>query len=43
VTVSDTILVIDLGDGDVKVMRRTTTQPVRGIKDQRPRISTSFH
>ena len=39
-TVSDTALAIDLGD--VKVVRRTTTQPVRSIKGQRPRIVTSF-
>jgi transposase InsO family protein len=41
VTVSDTTLAIDLGDGDVKVVRRTTSQPVRSIKGQRPRIATS--
>ena len=39
VTVSDTTLAIELGDGDVKVVRRTTTQPVRSIKGQRPRIA----
>ncbi len=37
VTVSDTTLAIDLDDGDVKVVRRTTTQAVRSIKGQRPR------
>ena len=42
VTVSDTTLAIDLGDGDVKVVRRTTTQPVRSIKGQRPRIAISI-
>lgn len=41
VTVSDTTLAIELPDGDAKVVRRTTTQPVRSIKDQRPRIATS--
>jgi transposase InsO family protein len=41
VTVSDTTLAIDLGDGDVKVVRRTNSQPVRSIKGQRPRIATS--
>ena len=41
VTVSDTTLAIDLGDGDVKVVRRTNTEPVRSIKGQRPRIATS--
>ena len=38
VIVSDTTLAIELGDGDVKVVRRTTTQPVRSIKGQRPRV-----
>lgn len=33
VTVSDTTVAIDLGD--VKVVRRTTTQPVRSTKGQR--------
>ncbi|WP_326564242.1 IS481 family transposase [Micromonospora peucetia] len=42
VTVSDTTLAIELTDGDTKVIRRTTTQPVRSIKGQRPRIATSF-
>jgi hypothetical protein len=41
VTVSDTTLAIDLGDGDVKVVRRTTTQAVRSIKGQQPRIAAS--
>ncbi|MEU4640347.1 hypothetical protein [Micromonospora sp. NPDC023814] len=41
VTVSDTTLAIDLTDGDTKVVRRTTNQPVRSIKGQRPRIATS--
>jgi hypothetical protein len=35
VTVSKTTLAIDLGDGDVKVVRRTTTQPIRSIKGHR--------
>ena len=38
VIVSDTTLAIELGDRDVKVVRRTTTQPVRSIEGQRPRI-----
>jgi hypothetical protein len=38
VTVSDTTIAVDLGDGDVKVVRRTNSQPVRSIKGQRPRI-----
>lgn len=37
----DTTLAIDLGDGDVKVVRRTNTEPVRRIKGQRPRIATA--
>ncbi|MEU6075962.1 hypothetical protein [Micromonospora sp. NPDC047074] len=36
-----TTLAIDLTDGDTKVIRRTTTQPVRSIKGQRPQIATS--
>jgi hypothetical protein len=40
VTVSDTTLAIDLGDGDVKVVRPTNSQPVPSIKGQRPRIAT---
>lgn len=42
VLVSDTTLAIDLGDGDTKVVRRTTDQPVRSIKGQRPRTATSI-
>jgi hypothetical protein len=41
VTVSDTTLAIEFTDSDVKVVRRTTTQPVRSIKGQRPRIATT--
>jgi hypothetical protein len=42
VTISDTTLAIDLDDdGDVKVVRRISSQPVRSIKGQRPRIATS--
>ena len=40
VLVSDTTLAIELGDGDTRVIRRTTTQPVRSIKGQRPRTAT---
>jgi hypothetical protein len=32
VLVSDTTLAIEFTDGDVRVIRRTTTQPVRSIK-----------
>jgi hypothetical protein len=42
VTVSDTTLAIDLADGEVKVVRRINSQPVRSIKGQRPRIATSI-
>jgi transposase InsO family protein len=40
VLVSDTTLAIEFGDGDTRVIRRTTTQPVRSIKGQRPRTAT---
>lgn len=36
VTLSDTTLAIDLDDSDIKVVRRTTCQPVRSSKGQRP-------
>ena len=39
VLVAETTMAIDLGDGDTKVVRRTTTQPVRSIKGQRPRTA----
>ena len=32
VNLSDTTLTVDLGDGDVRVVRRTNSQPVRSIK-----------
>jgi hypothetical protein len=41
VLVSETTLAIELPDADTKIVRRTTTQPVRSIKGQRPRIATS--
>jgi transposase InsO family protein len=41
VLVSETTLTVELGDGDTRVIRRTTTQPVRSIKGQRPRTATS--
>jgi transposase InsO family protein len=40
--VSDTTLTVELGDGDARTVRRTTTQPVRSIKGQRPRTATSI-
>ena len=42
VLVSETTLAVELDDGDVQVIRRTTTQPVRSIKGQRPRTATSI-
>jgi hypothetical protein len=42
VLISDTTLAIKFGDGDTRVIRRTTTQPVRSIKGQRPRTATSI-
>jgi hypothetical protein len=42
VLVADTTLTVELGDGDTRVIRRTTTQPVRSIKGQRPRTATSI-
>ena len=41
VLVSETTLAIELGDGEVRVIRRTTTQPVRSIKGQRPRTAAN--
>ena len=40
VLVSETTLAVDFGDGDARVIRRTTTQPVRSIKGQRPGTAT---
>jgi hypothetical protein len=40
VLVSETTLTVEFGDGDARVIR-TTTQPVRSIKGQRPRTATS--
>jgi hypothetical protein len=41
VHVSETTLAIELPDTDTRIMRRTTTQPVRNIKGQRPRTATT--
>jgi transposase InsO family protein len=41
ILVSDTTLTVEFADGDTRVIRRTTTQPVRSIKGQRPRTATS--
>jgi hypothetical protein len=32
---------MELDDGDTRIVRRTTTQSVRGIKERRPRTGTS--
>ena len=42
VLVSETTLTVEFTDGDTRVVRRTTTQPVRSIKGQRPRTATSI-
>ena len=42
VLASDTTLTIELGDADARVIPRTTTQPVRSIKGQRPRSAVSY-
>ena len=39
--VSKTTLAIELDDGETRVVRRTTTQPVRNIKADRPRTVPS--
>ena len=41
VLVSDTSLTIQLGDAEPRVIPRTTAQPVRSIKGQRPRAAAS--
>ena len=41
VHVSETTLAIELDDGETRVVRRTTTLPVRNIKANRPRPATS--
>jgi hypothetical protein len=40
--VSETTLAIELADGDTKIISRTTSQPVRRIKGQRPRTATNI-
>jgi transposase InsO family protein len=37
VYVADTTLTIETGDGDIRTVARTTTQPVRNIRPMRPR------
>src|SRR6476646_2301083 len=41
IRVSETTLAIELPDADTRVVRRTTTQPVRSIKGQRPRTANT--
>jgi hypothetical protein len=41
VLVSGTALTIERSDGETRVIKRTTTQPVRSIKGQRPRTAAS--
>ena len=41
VHVSETTLAIELPDGETRVVRRTTDQPVRSIKGQRPRTAAT--
>ena len=40
VHVSDTTLAIQVDDGETRIVRRTTTQPVHNIKADRPRPVT---
>jgi hypothetical protein len=40
VHVSETTLAIELDDGETRMVRRTTTLPVRNIKADRPRPVT---
>ena len=39
--VSATTLAIEFADGDTRVIRRTTNQPVRSTRGQRPRTALS--
>ncbi len=39
IAVSETTLAIDLPDAETEIVRRTTDQPVRSIKGQRPRTA----
>jgi transposase InsO family protein len=41
VLASDTTFTVELGDGETRAVPRTTAQPVRSIKGQRPRAVTS--
>jgi hypothetical protein len=39
VLAADTTLTVEFSDGETRAIRRTTTQPVRSIKGQRPRTA----
>lgn len=39
--VSEMTLAIELPDGDTKIVRRTTDEPTRSIKGQRPRTANT--
>jgi hypothetical protein len=41
VHVSETTLAVELDDGEPRIVRRTTTTPVRNIEAVRPRPETS--
>ena len=41
VHVAETTLAIELPENDTRVVRRTTDQPVRSIKGQRPRTAAT--
>ena len=42
IAVSETALAVELGDGDIRIIRRTTTQAVRNIKSRPPRTASIF-
>jgi hypothetical protein len=41
VLASNTTLTVEFSDGETRNIGRTTTQPVRSIKGQRPRAAAS--
>jgi hypothetical protein len=41
VLAADTTLTVEFSDGETRAIRRTTTQPVRSIKGQRPRTAAN--
>jgi hypothetical protein len=41
VPVSATTLDVEVGDGETRTVPRTTTQPVRSVKGQRPRTAAA--